>query len=361
MKIVIRAGGIGTRLWPVSRIKKPKQFQKIISDRSMIRTTYERSKKIVKKNNDIFISVNYKLEKLLKKEIPEIKKSNIILEADARNTGPAICLESCYLEKFFSPKEVIASLPSDDYISNEEAFKDLLLKSEEFINENPDYILTPAVKSDYPDTGYSYLKAGKNLMKGGQEGIYKVDKIIEKPNIDFLDDILKTGIYYSHTGIYLWKLENILELFKKFQQGMYEVCYKVANLLIKNKKSKKLIELYTELEKISIETAITSKTNKIAMSVSNRVGWSDLGKWHIIKKIFKNKNSNFIKGQVVVNFSENNLIYSNIKNKLLVVNDIKDLAVVDTDDALYITSLKNSAEIKNILDKIKKEYGEKYL
>ena len=214
MKIVIRAGGNGTRLWPMSRVKNPKQFQKIIGDISMIRSTYERIAPLLSAKDDLFVSVNKAHDKTLKKEIPEIKKDHIILETDTRNTGPAMCLEVCYLEKFCKHKDIIASLPSDDFISDNEAFRDLLMETEEFLKVHPDYILTPAVKPDYPDTGYSYMKAGKNLKKAGVEAIYEVAGVVEKPNHDYLEEILKTGIYYSHTGMYVWQLGHIVNLFQ---------------------------------------------------------------------------------------------------------------------------------------------------
>lgn len=361
MKIVIRAGGTGTRLWPMSRKKDPKQFQKIVGDKTMVRNTYERIIGVVDSPNDVFISVNKFLEKTVKKELPDIKAKNIIIEHDTRNTGPAMCLEVCYLQKYCQPNDVIASLPSDDYISDNEAFGDLLLETEQFIKKHPDYILTPAVKPDYPDTGYTYLKAGKNLQKVGEEGIYEVADVVEKPSLEFLEDLIKSGIYYTHTGMYLWQLGHIAELFKKLQPEMYAVCQEVVELMAKNKNSA-IKKIYSQLEKISIESAITDKVDKLAMSVSNRVGWSDLGKWHVIKRTLeKNKKLNLIKGQVIANNATNNLVYSNVDKKIIVVNDINDLVIVDTDDALFVSSMKNSADVKKMVDYLKEEGLEKYL
>lgn len=361
MKIVIRAGGTGTRLWPMSRVKNPKQFQKIVGDKSMIRTTYERVSPLLADTKDLFISVNKSQEKTLKIEVPEVDDANIILETDTRNTGPAMCLEVCFLERFCDSCDVIASLPSDDYISDSEAFRDLLSKTEEFIKANPDYILTPAVKPDYPDTGYSYLKAGKNLQADGEEAIYEVADVVEKPNLDYLEELIKSGIYYSHTGMYLWRLGHISELFQKFQPNMYKICKEVVALTADGKMAKAQ-KLYGQLEKVSVESAITDKAKKIAMSVSNQVGWSDLGKWHVIKRVIKKEESeNLIKGTVFANQATNNLIYSTDAKKVVVVNDVNDLAIVDTGDVLFVSSLKNSAEVKKLVDELKKEGLEKYL
>jgi mannose-1-phosphate guanylyltransferase len=362
MKIVIRAGGIGTRLWPMSRINNPKQFQKIIGEKTMVRTTYERVAPLLKSPDDLFLSVNKNFTKIAKQDIPEVKKKNIIIETDTRNTGPAMCLEVCYLKKFCQPNEIIASLPSDDYVSDSQAFRDLLLMTEEFILEKPNYILTPAIRPNYPDTGYTYFKAGENLQQSGEEAIYEVAQIVEKPNSDYCQELIKAGIYYCHTGMYLWQLGHIEKLFRKWQPTMYKICCQVVDLIIQNKDWEKAKELYSQLEKITIETAITEKCDKIAMSVSNRIGWSDLGKWHVIKRILqRERKKNLVKGEVMINEAKNNLIYSNVDKKIIVVNAINDLAIVDTDDVLFISSLKDSAEVKKIVEKLKEEGKEKYL
>lgn len=361
MKIVIRAGGIGTRLWPMSRQNLPKQFQVVAGEKTMVRTTFERVQPLFKDAQNIFLSVNKKFAKLAQKEIPELPAKNIIIETETRNTGPAVCLEVCYLKKFCSPDEIIVSLPADDFISDAQAFRELLLATEEFIRANPDYILTPAIRPDYSDTGYTYFRAGRNLKKNGEEAIYEVARVVEKPNEEYCEELIESGVYYCHTGMYLWKLGHIADLFQKWQPEMYKICAQVVNFML-DKKMKQAEELYSQLKKMTIETAITDKEEKIAMSVSNRIGWSDLGKWHVIKKVLSDeKKENLLKGKVVVNESEGNLIYNNVDGKIVVVNDVEDLVVVDTEDALFISSLKNSAEVKKIVEKLKEIGEEKYL
>lgn len=328
----------------------------------MIRTTYERIAPLLKSENDFFVSVNQKFVDKTKDAIPEMSKNSMIVETDTRNTGPAMCLEVCYLEKFCDKEEVIATLPSDDYISDSAAFRELLLSTEEFVLKNNDHILTPAVRPDYPDTGYSYLKAGKNLQKKGEEAIYSVADVVQKPNADYCEELIKTGVYYCHTGMYVWQLGHIVNLFKKHQPGMYKVCSEIVDMMLKDNGDKRIKEKYSKLEKISIESAITEHEEKIAMSVSNRIGWSDLGKWHVIKRILSGESEeNLTKGNVIARDSNNNLIYSNVDKKIVVVNDLDNIAVIDTEDALYISSLENSAEVKKVVEKLKEDGKEEYL
>ncbi|MCK4540222.1 mannose-1-phosphate guanylyltransferase [Candidatus Parcubacteria bacterium] len=361
MKIVIRAGGIGTRLWPMSRKNNPKQFQNVVGDKTMVRTTYERIQGILKTDKDVFVSINKDFIEKALNEIPEISKKQLIIETDTRNTGPAMCLEVCFLEKFCDKKEVIASLPSDDFISDNSAFQNLLESSESFILNNPEYILTPAIRPDYIDTGYTYFKAGKNLQKNSKDAIYQVAGIAEKPNYEHCQNLINTGVYYCHTGIYLWRLEHIINLFKIHQKDMYESCRKAVDLTLKND-LEKAEKIYSQLEKISIESAITDKVDKIAMSVSNKIGWSDLGKWRIIKKILKPEDDeNLIKGDVVAREAKNNLVYSFVPKKIVVINDVDNLAIIDTKDVLFVSSLKNSVDVKKIVEKLKEENKAEYL
>ena len=142
---------------------------------------------------------------------------------------------------------------------------------------------------------------------------------------------------------------------------MYRICQEVVDLIWSNK-LREASAKYSGLEKVTIETAITNKTDKLAMSVSNKIGWSDLGKWHVIKKILKPKHGdNLTKGRVIANETENSLIYSTVNKKIIAVNDVKDLVIVDTEDALFVSSLEKSAEVKKIVEQLKEEGQDKYL
>jgi mannose-1-phosphate guanylyltransferase len=247
-------------------------------------------------------------------------------------------------------------------VSDSEAFRDLLLAAESFIEENNEYILTPAVKPQFIDTGYTYFKAGKNLLQNGEEAVYTVGNIVEKPNLEYCKELINSGVYYCHTGMYVWQLGNIVKLWEKHQPTMMSVCRQIVGLMLSGAEKEKIAELYCQLEKITVETAITNKADKIAMSVSNRVGWSDLGKWHVIKNILcPDMQENLTKGNVITSQATNNLIYANDQEKIIVVHDVNNLVIVDTDDALFVSSLEKSADVKILAEKLKEQGLEKYL
>jgi mannose-1-phosphate guanylyltransferase len=222
--------------------------------------------------------------------------------------------------------------------------------------------LTPAVKPNFLDTGYSYLEAGQKLHNAGQETIFTVCDVVEKPNPEYCRQLIDSGVYYCHTGMYVWRLQTVADLFAKLQPNMYKICQQIVTLLIGYGDNKKIHQLYNKLEKISIESALTDKVEKLAMSVSNYVGWSDLGKWPILKQILAtNPSDNVTKGQIIAKDSKNNLVYCNLTEKLVVINDVNDLVIIDTGDVLFISSLKNSINTKEIIDDLKQQGLEKYL
>ncbi len=356
MHIVIRAGGSGTRLWPLSRSAKPKQFLSITEDRPMIASTFARVAPMVGAEN-IFVSVNKALVATLNEALPELLPGHSIIEPVGRNTGPAMCLEICFLLDRLDPKTIVASLPSDDYISDEAAFRNLLAASEQCIERHPEYIVTPAIKPEYPEVGYSYLRAGEILESSGQEVMYAVTDIAEKPNRERCEELIESGIYYWHTGMYIWQLGRAAELFKLHQSAMFDTCQRIVSLMKAGADSAEIEELYASLEKISVESALTDRVDSLAMSVSNHVGWSDVGKWSAVQRILGERAES---DMTVAQDSQGNLVIGTDPKKLIVLNHASNLAVIDTPDVLLISDLDSTEDIRDIIERLKKEGKENY-
>lgn len=353
MKIVIRAGGGGTRLWPVSRKDNPKQFQKIIGGKSLILNTVSRVKPFLKRADNLFISVNVRMIKKIKKEIPEIPAKNIIAEPAVKNTGPAVCLESMILAERFGEDTIAASLPSDDYVSDPAAFREMLNVAEKFLKKNPDYIVTPGAKPNYPDTGYSYIKAGRMISGNSQVKIFSVSGWTEKPNLAQSMKLTKSGKYFHHTGMYVWKLKTILDLFRKFQPEVYKACWETA--------AGRGAGRYLDLKKITVESAVTKKAPKIAMTVSGRMEWSDLGKWHIIANMLpRDKSGNTIVGEVIPIETKNCLIYGS-RDKIIATVGLRDTIIVQSGDALLVCPKDKSGEVKKIIKELEKRNFKKFI
>ncbi len=356
MHIVIRAGGAGTRLWPVSRRSAPKQFQSILGPDSMIQKAVSRMRPLNSDNQHLWVSVNKNLVETLRKEIV-IPEDHFIIEHETRNTGPGICLEVCFLEKKIPLDSVVASLPSDDYISNELAFIDLLMASERFILEHPEYVVAPAIKPDYPEVGYSYLKAGARLDEGGKEAMFAVVDLVEKPNREYCQELIESGVHYWHTGMYVWQLKRIIEIFEKYQPAMIESCRRIIAT-----QDEEAAALYSSLEKVSIESAITHHVSTLAMSVSNHLGWSDVGKWSAVKRLSEHDQyGNVSLENAQFHNSSNNLVYNRNSKKRVILNNVKNIAVIETDDVLLISDLESTEDIKTIVDGLSDKESQRYI
>ncbi len=354
MIVVIRAGGVGTRLWPASRTANPKQFQALVGEAPLLRQTVERIVPLLDSPDHLFVSVNEQFIERVAELVPELPVGNLIVESESRNTGPAICLETAVLAERFPADTVVASIPSDDYIRDPEPFRDLLRAGEQFLATHPDYVVTPGARPWHVDTGYSYMRAGSNLLSAGEESIFELVDWVEKPDADRCKDLIASGLYYCHTGMYLWKLGTIGSLFDTLQPAMAAACREIVALRATGGTVGESADRYASLEKMTIETAITHRAPHVAMSVSNRMFWSDVGKWHLIKELVPdNDGDNLTKGVIVPYDTTDCLIYGS-GEKVIATIGLNDCVIVDTSDALLICLKERSGEVSKVIDELKR-------
>jgi len=278
MKILILAGGRGTRLWPLSRKYKPKQFQKLLGKKTMLQRTFERARKIVRAEN-IFISTNEFFKKEVKKEIPQLPKNNLILEPAFRERVAAFLLVLTFLKEK-DKKEPLVIFPSDHLIKKEKEFRKAVISGEKFIKKNPDFILLFGQKPNFPDVGLGYLKKGKILFKEGKFKFYKVSKFKEKPNLKRAKEYLKSRDYFWNIGVFIFFPNLFEKLVEKFVPDNY-LRYKNIKKAIKNKNFKKVLKReYLKMDKVSFDYSILENYGKIAFLPVD-IGWSDIGSWAV--------------------------------------------------------------------------------
>ncbi len=357
LKIVIRAGGMGTRLWPKSRRNSPKQLAKLIGAKTMLQETVNRVGGFVK-YSDIFISTNKKIAKEARKQVPKISSKNIIIEPDKRDTAAAIGLESIYIRKRF-PGAIIASLGSDHLIRSKKNFLKTLNSTYKLVCRNSKYLTCIAVYPTYPDTGYGYIKLDKVVDSENHEELYKVNKFIEKPDLSNAKKFIKEGNYLWNGNMFMWKADVILNNYQKLLPAIYNKL-QVIEKAIDTKDEKKVLEnIYPKLPKISVDKGIMEKASNVA-AISLEAGWSDIGDWSTLKdELVKGKN-NLIEAKHIGIDTENTLIYGN-KKKLIATIGVENLVIVDTDSALLICDKNRAQEVKKIVDKLEKNNEQRYL
>ncbi len=350
---IILAGGSGSRLWPLSRELYPKQFLEFSEDKTLLQLTYERLKQIIKPENIITIT-NNKHTSGVDIQLQEIENDadyKIIGEPLAKNTAPAIALGAQFIKNHTEKDDdpVIIRAPSDHCIKNQKALMEAVMEGAEIAKQG--YIVTFGIKPFEPETGYGYIKAFNN-QKVGKTAI-KTDCFKEKPDYETALRYVQFGDYYWNSGIFMFSLSTIL---KEFEQKEPDIINKIKEIDFETPDS--LEEKYKQLPSISIDYAIMEKSNNIAL-IPVKFDWNDLGSWEAIYKVSsKNKDKNFIKGDIKSIDCHNSLIYST--SRFVSTIGITDTIVVETDDSVLVCNRKDSQKVKEVFDFLKNQNNDLY-
>ncbi len=350
------AGGKGTRLWPVSRQSKPKQFQSLVSDKTMLQETFLRLRKKFPLEN-VYISTNAEYVSEVEKEILELPQKNIISEPEARGTASSFALTTAVLT---AEKDdvIIATFPADHLVKKPKVLINALEQAEKFIMQNPNHIVTIGVKPTYPETGYGYIKSNQD-MQSVTKDIELVERFVEKPDAMTAQTYVDAGNFYWNTGIYIFRAKALEENFKKYLPDTHKRLVKIRALIQNNAPQSAIEKEYAKMDKTTIEYSVVENTSDVAVAPI-KMGWSDIGSWTSLKDTLIEKNTeNFVKGEHVDFDSENILVYGS--KKLITTIGLKDLIIVDTDDAILICDRNRSQEISSVVKKLEKSNYRKNL
>lgn len=349
------AGGIGSRFWPMSTQKFPKQFQDILgTGRTMIQQTYDRISKAVPTEN-IFVITNKEYVALTTQQLPEIPEENIVGEPMMKNT--AAC--NIYMVNkiaAINPNANLIVLPADHLILKEETFIEKVNFAFETASQN-DYLITLGITPTRPDTGYGYIQF---IDEKGAE-INKVKTFTEKPILELAKSFLESGDFLWNAGIFVW---NVKSIHKAFQNFLPEMTEQFSSCEYNSEGEEHCIELiYPKVNKISIDNGILEKAKNVYVIPAD-LGWSDLGTWtSVFENAAKDEKKNAVNSKYVVNYNaEGNIVRLKNKNKAAVIDGLKDFIIVDTDKALLICPRDNDQLIKEYVQDLKNfRKGEKFM
>ncbi|MDB1921700.1 mannose-1-phosphate guanylyltransferase [Clostridium tertium] len=340
---LIMAGGKGTRFWPLSTEEKPKQFLNLVGNKTMIQMTIDRILPIIPIER-IFVCTGEKYINLLKEQIPNLPDKNIIVEPEGRNTAPCIALSAFVIKRYYKDSTMVV-LPSDHLINCENKFRDLLILGSRFLEENSDGILTLGMKPDRPETGYGYIKFADEVKLG----IKKVNKFVEKPNLEVAKKYLSEGTYLWNGGMFLWKTNYILNEIKKYVPNTYEVLHNISN--VDENVIQDLINTnYSKTDSISIDYAVLEKSDNIFV-LPSEIGWDDIGTWKSVERYKeKDEKNNIINDNTHVINSTSNMIVNN--NKKMVMIGIDNTMAIETEDTIFIVNKEYMDNLRDYQDYI---------
>lgn len=359
MKFIILAGGTGTRFWPMSRRNQPKQFCRLLSDKTMLEETVHRFRRYPSKN--IYIATTTNLVPQIKKIFPDFPVNNFIIEPLLRDTAPAMGYAAAILE-LDNPDEPIAFIPSDHYISDLDKFLHYLAEAEKVITETGK-MLDISVHPMAPVTTLGYTKIGKLVKEKAGVEFYEFLEHKEKPDFETAKKYLLDGNHLWHANYYMWTPKKFLHAYQKHAPEMYNQLREIQKLIKDNKKTE-IKKIYEQMEKISIDYAITEKMDKQdILIIKGNFGWSDIGTWDTLWEnmlAHADEMNNVVMAKAINLDSSGCLVYAN-PDKVVVTIGIDDLVVVDTEDALLVCPKSRAQDVKKMVEKLKAEGLDKYL
>ncbi len=342
---VILSGGAGTRLWPLSNGEHPKQFLPLISEKTMIQETYLRLQGLEIASPIVVCAEAHRF--IASQQLAEVstKKPCVILEPLAKNTAPAIAV-ACRAALDIDKDAVCLVLPSDHVIQDKNAFQQAVKKAaEEAMKEN---LVTFGIVPTFPSTGYGYIKCGKECNSS-----FELEKFVEKPDLATAEGYLKSGEYSWNSGMFVFRADVFLEELKTFESEMCEHSVSAYENAVKDSDFVRLKkEDYEKIKGNSIDYAVMEKTRR-GKVVKLDAGWNDVGSWSALWEIKeKNPDQNVFSGKVFSIDTKKSYVLSN--NKPVAIIGLQNVVVVDSEDALLISSMDKVQDVKLVAEKLKK-------
>ncbi|MBI2622467.1 mannose-1-phosphate guanylyltransferase [Candidatus Microgenomates bacterium] len=343
MKIVIFAGGVGTRLWPLSRQQTPKQFEKIIGNKSTLQLAVERLFPEFKME-DIYIATGKRYERIVRSQLPQLVRDNLILEPEMRDVGPAVGLAMTILAKDH-PDTPTAILWSDHFVKKDRRFREVLNFAEKLVKEENNRIVLIGQRARFANQNLGWTELGQEIREVRGTKIFQFKRHIYRPTLADAERFLASGNFTWNPGYFVSTPRFILEQYKKFAPSIWQE-------LQKFKKRENIEKIYPKLPKISFDTILEKIDPRQVLVIAADLGWSDVGAWEALKEALEVSSSeNITRGKVLIEDSSDNLIF-NYTDQLTVGIDLKNLIVINTDDVLLICHKNSVPKIKKLVESL---------
>lgn len=353
MKAVIMAGGQGTRFWPLSRERSPKQFLKLCGGRTLLQETAARLEPLLK-TEDLFVVCSGPYVEQVRAQLPELTEEQIIREPLARNTAPCVGLSALYLRHRY-PGEIVAMLPADHVIQDVAGFQGMLRSAAELAGQG--WLVTFGIQPSHPATGYGYLKRGEPVGEFAGHPACRVEQFTEKPDLETARRFVEGGDHSWNSGMFVWSVDVILEEIERCMPRLHEALMEIDRSW---EEPERVQEIFSHVEKVSIDFGVMEKARKVAM-LPCRLGWSDVGNWKALQDIWPGDAQGLVaNGRYIAIDSANSVVYA-ADRKVVALVGIEGLVVVETPDALLICDGERTEEVRKVVERLKARGLEEYL
>lgn len=346
--LVIMAGGVGSRFWPMSTADRPKQFIDVLGvGKSLLQLTYQRFANICPPEN-IWVVTNRRYAGLVKEQLPEVLEGNILLEPCRRNTAPCIAYVSWKI-KSKDPKANVVVTPSDHIVTDEAEFRRVIGLCLRFTADS-DAIVTLGMKPNRPETGYGYIKADLTMSSLRQRELFRVDKFREKPNLETAMQYIKEKDYFWNAGIFIWSVSTIVNAFRVYQPAISKIFENMLPYYGTPREQELIDKFYPECENISVDYAIMEKAEEIFVCPAD-FGWSDLGTWGCLQMHTKRDlYGNSLIGENIEMYDCHNCVVHTLEERRVVVQGLDNYIIAEKDGTLLICSLAEEQRIRQFSD-----------
>ena len=350
------AGGFGSRFWPQSRVKHPKQFIDFFGmGKSLLRQTYERFTRIIPKEN-IIVSTHSDYSDLVRQQLPELPTSQILHEPSHRGTAPSMAFAAYHI-RTLNPEANIVMAPADQVILNEEFFIKDMHDALAHVAKH-DCLLAVGIRPTHPETRYGYIQ----IDHEAEGGISKVKTFTEKPEYEFARIFVESGEFFWNTGLFVWNVKSIINT---MTQLLPEVSARLEVIFReepdRDKRRSALYACYESFPNISVDYAVIERATNVYMQIGS-FGWADIGRWEdVYRYSSKDTEGNMIQSGKAEFYNCRNNLVSAAPDKVVVLQDLEGYLVSDTDDVLVICKKDEDDDFKKFRTNVMLKYGEKYM
>ncbi len=351
LKVLVMAGGRGTRFWPLSRAVRPKQCIALSGERSLIQQTVDRLNGLVKPEC-VLIATGRDMEQAVRQQLPEIPAENFLVEPRGRNTAPCIAWGAVEIARRWGGDTVMAVLPADHLVADEVSFRQVLAAAAEGASRT-NSLVTIGIQPTRPETGFGYLKVGGELGRWGGKPFLRVRRFVEKPDVETARTFLESKEYLWNAGMFCWTVDAIRDAYREYLPGTWAAMEALTH------QPSTIEKLWERFDATSVDYGVMERSRGV-LTVPADLGWSDVGAWSALPAVLgASQGGTLVAKEKVIIDASGNVVHS--PDKLVALLGVEGLVIVDTPDVLFVGRLDRAQDMRAINEELERRGLQRYL